>query len=198
MDRPKVIFTKEFKEAIIEAKDLSEIGEILMTDLKRVIEISDEKIKQFKDAPESRFLNEQETWIRLSNRLLITTIDAVCFKMKQFALIGHRMRKKQLGEEDIMKLTEKQKSGRPFIIGTGKNLDYAFRMTAATFDSKYELKHDKEWEVFQKLIKKRRGLTHPKSKADLSVSFSDHQDALNTAMWFTKVLHELMDSIPKL
>jgi hypothetical protein len=71
-------------------------------------------------------------------------------------------------------------------------------MTAATFDSKYELIHDKEWEVFQKLIKKRRGLTHPKSKADLSVSFHDQQDALNTAMWFNKVLQELMDSIPKL
>ena len=198
MNRPKLVVTKELKELIDGAKELNEIGKILTTDLKCVIDISDAKIKQYKDSPESRFLNEQETWIRLSIRLLITTIDAVCFKLKQFALIGYKLRKKNLDKEDIMKLTEKKKNGKPFIWGTEKNLEYTFKMAAAAVDSNYELKQGKEWGVFQNVIKKRRGLTHPKNMGDLSVSITDHNDVADTGIWFSKILKELKDSIPKL
>jgi hypothetical protein len=198
MNRPKPIVTKELKEAIDEAKELNEIGKILTTDLKRVIEISDEKIKQFKDSPESQFLNEQETWIRLSIRLLITTIDAVCFKLKQFALIGHKLRNKPLDKEDIIKLTEKKPNGKSFIWGTEKNLEYTFKMAAASVNSSYDLKKGEEWTVFQNVIKKRRGLTHPKKLGDLFVSITDHDDAANTGIWFSKILKELNDSIRKL
>jgi hypothetical protein len=196
MNRPKLVVTKEFKELIDGAKELNEIGKILTTDLKCVIEISDAKIKQYKDSSESRFLNEQETWIRLSIRLLITTIEAVCFKLKQFALIGHKMRGKPLDAKDIMKLTEKKEDGSPYFIPTDDNLKYAFKMAAAAVDSTYKIEFGKEWGIFQNILKRRRGLTHPKNINDLAVSIRDHNDAADTGIWFSKILKELKDSVP--
>jgi len=197
MSQPKLIVTKELKEVIDEAKELPEITDILLTDLRRVIDISGAKIKKYRDSPESRFLNEQETWIRLSIRLLITTIEAVCFKLKQMALAGHQVREKPLDAKDKMKLTEKREDGSPCYIRTADNLIYAIKMFAAVYDSTYKLKFGKEWAVFQKVLKKRNSLTHPKSKGDLAVSITDHNDAANTGIWFSKILKDLRGLVPK-
>ena len=101
-------------------------------------------------------------------------------------------------DKDKIKLTEKREDGKPYFIPTDDNLKYAFKMIAATFDSTYKIEFGKEWGIFQEVLKKRRGLTHPKNKTDLSVSMSDKIAAYETAEWFKKILKELIDSIPKL
>ncbi|MBE3137463.1 MAG: hypothetical protein IMZ43_08780 [Thermoplasmata archaeon] len=195
MNRPSLIFTKEFKEAVVEAKELNEIGNILTTDLKRVIEISDEKIEQYKDRPEPQFLNEQETWIRLSIRLLFTTIEAVCFKLKQFALIGHQIRNMPLDAEDRMNLNEKRENGSPYFMPTAVNLKYAFKMAAASVDKTYKIEFELEWDIFLRLLKKRNDLTHPKKTGDLAVSVKNQSDAADTGLWFGKILNGLTKTI---
>jgi hypothetical protein len=178
-----------------QVKDMIELSNILTTDLKRVVEISDEKIQQYKDRPERQFLNEQETWIRLSIRLLFTTIEAVCFKLKQFALIGYKVRNKPLDVKDRIKLTEEKEDGSPSFLHTDDNLKYAFKMAAVSVDKTYQIEFGKEWAIFQKLLKKRNGLTHPKKIGDLAVSIKDQGDAADIGIWFGKILNGLTKTI---
>jgi len=181
MKRLKRVVSEDFRLAVKEVKDMIETSDVLLTDLERVIEVADEKIKQYKDSSESRFLNEQETWFRLIIRILITTIDATCFKLKQLALIKNKERNRQLDEKDIEKLTEKRSDGGLFFLSTAENMKYSFKMYAAAFDSDYKIKYGKEWATFLRVQNKRKGLTHPKNKSDLSVSISDYKAAYETA-----------------
>jgi len=198
MNRRKIVITKDVVAYFEDIKDMIEIADILMTDIRRVTEISYDKIKQYKNSPEDQFLHEQETWIRLSNRLVISRIEAVCFKLKELTLIRYKMLKKDPGEEDTAFLTEKRKNGGLKFMSTGENLKYAFKMFANAFNSTYKLKFGPEWEIFQRVLNKRRGLTHPKNKRDLSISPADQNDAVDTGIWFDKILKELVDSIPRL
>jgi len=190
MKRIRIIVPREFKDAYEQVMDMIAITNILITDIDRVIKISDEKIRQYKESTEEKFLNEQKTWIRLSIRLLITSIESTCFKLKQIAMIGYRSRGIILDEEDISKLTERTKDARPRYLPTDDNLKYSFKMLASAFNHKNKLKCGKEWGTFLKVLKKRNGLTHPKNKSDLQVLPSDHKDAADTMEWFFKLLQE--------
>lgn len=191
--RLKVVVSED---AAKEVKDLLEITDILLDDLEHVIQVSSEKIGQFKESPEPEFLKQQETWFRLIIRLLITTIEATSFKLKQLAWIKYKQRNIQLEEKDSEKLTEQRSDGGLYFLSTVENLKYAVNMYAAAFDSKYKIKFGKEWATFIRIQKKRKGLTHPKSKSDLSVTMSDYKAAYETAVWFTDILLKgLFDSI---
>ena len=195
MSNPGMVISKEIKRAIEEAKELDEIARILNADLTRVLDVSNDIIKRYKEKPDSRLLDEQETWIRLSIRLLFTTIEATCFKLKQFALIGHQIRNKLLDPEDIKKLTEKNIDGSPFFLPTADNLKYALKMAADSVDKKYQIEYGKEWGIFLKLLERLNRLTHPKKKSDLAVSPADQNDAADTGIWFGKILRGLTDTI---
>ena len=186
----QLFVSKEFHAAWEHVRDMIEITNVLTTDIDRVIDISDEKIKQYKDSSEEKFLEEQETWIRLSIRLLISSIESTCYKLKQIALLGYQARRIALEEEDIQKLQERTKEGRPKFLPTDENLKYSFKMLASAFNLKSKLKFGKEWGTFLRVLKKRNALTHPKAKSDLKVSQTDHKDAADTLEWFTILLHE--------
>jgi hypothetical protein len=183
------------KDATKEVKDLLEISDILLDDLERVIEVSDDKITQFKEGSDQKFLKEQETWFRLIIRILITTIEATSFKLKQLAFIRYKQRGLKLEETDNEKLTEQRSDGGLCFLSTAENLKYSVKMYAAAFDSKYKIKFGKEWATFLRVQNKRKGLTHPKSKSDLSVTMSDYKAAYEAAVWFTDIIKELFDSI---
>ena len=190
MKRIRVIVPKEFTDAYKQVTDMIAISNILLTDIDRVIDISDEKIRQYKESTETKFLDEQGTWIRLSIRLLITSIESTCYKLKQIALLGYQARRIVLDEEDISKLKERTEDGRPKYLPTDENIKFSFKMLASAFKHKNMLKYGKEWATFLKVLKKRNGLTHPKSKSDLQVSQLDHKDAADTMEWFFKLLNE--------
>jgi hypothetical protein len=189
----QLFVSKEFKAAYEHVKDMIEISNVLTTDIDRVIDISDEKIKQHKESSEAIFLNEQETWIRLSIRLLISSIESTCYKLKQIALLGYQARGISIEEEDEQKLSERTKEGRPKFLPTDENIKYSFKMLASAFNLKSKLKFNKEWQTFLKVLKKRNALTHPKNKSDLSVTPTDHKNAADTLEWFTKLLTEQLD-----
>ena len=74
---------------------------------------------------------------------------------------------------------------------TDDNLKYAFKMAAASVDKTYKIEFGKEWTIFQKLLKKRNGLTHPKKIGDMVVSLKDQGDVADTGKWFGKILNGL-------
>lgn len=191
--RIKLIVSKEFKNAYEHVKDMIEISNVLTTDIDRVIYISDEKIRQYKESSEAKFLNEQETWIRLSIRLLLSLIESTCYKLKQVALLGYQARGIALKEEDEQKLSERTKEGRLKFLPTEDNIKYSFTMLANAFNLKNKLKFGKEWQIFLKVLKKRNDLTHPKNRSDLFVTPADHKNAADTLEWFTKLLAEQLD-----
>lgn len=183
------------EEGAKEVRDLLEISDILLDDLEHVIQVSNEKIRQFRESPETEFLKQQATWFRLIIRLLITTIEATCFKLKQLALIKYKQQSVQLEEKDREKLSEQRSDGGLCFLSTSENLKYAMKMYATAFGSKYKIKFGKEWATFLRVQSKRKGLTHPKSKGDLSVTMSDYKAAYDTAVWFTDLIQQLFDSI---
>lgn len=190
MKRIRIFVPKEFKDAFEQVKDMIEISDVLMKDISRVIDVSSDKIRQYETSGENKFLDEQQTWIRLSIRLLITSIESTCFKLKQIAKIGYQARGISLGEEDISKLTERTKEGKLRFLPTDDNVKYSFKMLASAFELDQKLKFGKEWATFLRLVTKRNKLSHPKNKADLHVAPTDHKDAADTLEWFMKLLKE--------
>jgi len=190
MKRIRIVVPNEFADAYKQVMDMIAITNILITDIDRVIDMSNEKIKQYKESTQAKFLNEQETWIRLAIRLLVTSIESTCYKLKQLALLGYQAHGIVLDEEDVGKLRERTKDGRPKFLPTDENIKYSFKMLASAFNHKNMLKCGKEWGTFLKVLKKRNGLTHPKNKSDLKVLPSDHKDAADTMEWFFKLLNE--------
>jgi hypothetical protein len=173
--------------------DLNDISRILADDLNKVIEVSNQRMKELKEGPESVFLAEQETWFRLSNGITVTTIESICFKLKQIALLSCDILGRPLKSRQREMLEERRANGRPFYIPTDDNLKFTFKMYAYAFESGYKLDcNGKEWADFLEIVDKRNALTHPKTKADLKISVKEHDKAADVSLWFIRVFQELM------
>lgn len=181
------------KKYFSEIEDLSEIVKILTEDLKRIIEISNEKIKEFKDSPESLFLDEQQTWFRSANRLVITVIESICYKMKQIALLICDSTGKPLTEEERKNLTERRADGSKYFMKTSDNVKFSFEILAYAFGFKFRLKYGREWGTFLKVEKKRNKLTHPKTKMDLKITVTEHNESAETLDWFKQTISDFFD-----
>lgn len=184
---------KRILQIMKQSIDLVDITKILVIDLRKVIEISYQKIKELRESPESVFLAEQETWFRLSNRITISTIESICFKLKQIALLTCDLRRRPLTPTEREKLEEKRASGRPYFLRTEDNLKFTFKMYAYAFGYGYRLDcSGNEWRDFLEIVNKRNALTHPKTSADLKISPEEHDKAAKTFLWFHAVFQELM------
>ena len=169
------------------------IVNILVGDLQKVIDISNEKIKALKGRPVSIFLNEQETWFRLANRLVITTIESICYSMKQTAYLVCQQRKLPLSSEKQELINEKKADGSPRYQKTHENLKFSFELLAYAFGTKSPLKFNKKWAIFLRTVKKRNELTHPKVLKDLKISAKQHKESAETLDWFEDLIKELLD-----
>ena len=180
-----------------QVNELAKIINILMKDLERVIDKSNEMVNKYKQKPEKIFLDQQETWFRQANRITITTIDAICFKMKQITLLLFDNSDKNLSPEDREKLSEKKSDGSPHYLRTHKNVKFAFKMLAKISGFPFEIKFDKKWANFLKVVRKRNSLTHPKSLNDLNMSARDHNNTADAFSWFGSLIKQFNDEIDK-
>ena len=180
-----------------QVNELVKIINILMKDLTRVIDKSKEMAIRDKQRSEKIFLDQQETWFRQANRITITTIDAICFKMKQITLSMYDYTDKSLSENDREKLSEKRSDGSPRYLKTHENVKFAFKMLAKILGFPFEIKFDKKWANFLKVIKIRNSLTHPKSLNDLNMSARDHNNTADAFVWFGSLIKQFIDDIDK-
>jgi hypothetical protein len=175
-----------------ELRDLGEIYDVLTKDLKRVLEVSEQKNKELKNGAESALLDEQGTWFRLINRITLSTIEAVCYKLKQIALLSYDIKGPTLNAKERQKLEEKREDGKPYFMPTDDNVKFAFKMFANAFGSSYKLDcSGEEWVNFCRLVAKRNAITHPKTSADLKISPEEHDKAADAAVWFGRAFREL-------
>ena len=180
-----------------QVNELTKIINILMKDLTRVIDKSKEMANKYKQKPGKIFLDQQETWFRQANRITITTIDAICFKMKQITLSMYDYTDKSLSENDRKKLSERRSDGSPHYLKTHENVKFAFKMFANALGFPFKITYDKKWANFLKVIEIRNSLTHPKSSNDLKMSVRDHNNTADAFVWFGSLIEQFIDEIDK-
>lgn len=185
------------KKYFLEINDMAEIARILTNDIDRITEVSNKRMIELKDSLESKFLDEQETWFRLANRLVITVIESICYKMKQTALLMCDGVGKPLSDEEREKLNEKKADGSNVFMRTSENVKFAFKKLADAFGFKFRLKYGKEWSRFLRVAEKRNRLTHPKTKADLKITITEHNESAETLNWFNRTIKEFFDELRK-
>jgi len=176
-----------------QVNELGKIINILMKDLDRVIDKSNEMINKYKEKSEKIFLDQQETWFRQANRITITSIEAICFRMKQITLLLFDNSDKNISQNDREKLSEKKSDGSPLYLRTPENVKFAFKMFANVIEFSFKIKYDEKWANFLKVVKKRNSLTHPKSSNDLKVSIQDHDNAADAFLWFNSLVTQFIN-----
>jgi hypothetical protein len=180
-----------------EVDELIKITSVLLKDLERIIDQSNKKAAELEQKSESIFLDEQETWFRQANRITISTVEAICFKMKQITLLLFDHSNKTLSQKEREKLSEKKLNGTPFYLKTKDNVKFSFNMFAKVLGIPFEIKFNKDWANFLKVINKRNNLTHPKSENDLKMSAKEHRNTANAFEWFGTLINQFINNIDK-
>jgi hypothetical protein len=175
--------------------DMNKIYDKLSKDLSEVIDMSNAKVQEYRQHSESKFLEEQETWFRLANRIAITTIESTLFKLKQIILIVFEAKNIELSEEDTEKLMERKANGQPRYMRTKENIIFTFDMLAHATELDFKVKFDKGWSNLLSVIRKRNNLTHPKSSEDLRMSVSEHQKTELAFEWFQKTMKDFNNTL---
>jgi len=173
-----------------EMDELIKIISILLKDLKRIIDQSNKKVAELEQKSEGVFLDEQGTWFRQANRITISTVEAICFKMKQITLLLFDHSNKTLSQKEREKLSERKLNGTPFYLKTKDNVKFSFKMFAKVLGIPFEIKYNKDWANFLKVINKRNNLTHPKSENDLKMSVKEHRNTANAFYWFGNLINQ--------
>ena len=168
-----------------------------MKDLNRVVDKSNEMINKDKQKSEKIFLDQQETWLRQANRITITSIEAICFKMKQITLLLFDNTDKNLSQNDREKLSEKKNDGSPRYLRTNENVKFAFKMFAKVLGFPFKIRFDEKWANFLKVIEIRNSLTHPKSSNDLKISVRDHNNTADAFIWFNSLIKQFLNEMDK-
>ncbi|TET70317.1 MAG: hypothetical protein E3J56_08250 [Candidatus Aminicenantes bacterium] len=193
----KITHQKLKKIYFSQVNEFTKIIDILMKDLNRVVDKSNEMINKDKQKSEKIFLDQQETWLRQANRITITSIEAICFKMKQITLLLFDNTDKNLSQNDREKLSEKKNDGSPRYLRTNENVKFAFKMFAKVLGFPFKIRFDEKWANFLKVIEIRNSLTHPKSSNDLKISVRDHNNTADAFIWFNSLIKQFLNEMDK-
>ena len=142
---------------------------------------------------------------RVYVRVLFAQIEAWVYNVKQFIVASAPAAARPLTCEELALLREVSfelsdqgvpnvKPGR--FVPLDRNLRFLFHLTDRVYSTGIALDtagHD--WQQFQRSLKLRHRLTHPKSSAELLVSDDDLRDALGTQQWFQRVSLQLVRHI---
>jgi len=170
--------------------------DILKGDLDKTIYILEEKMRLHKNKPASTFFNEIEPWIRMSIRIVFSTIEAICFRMKQAALMICQLKRLPLSEKDKENINEMTEDGTRHYLKTPENVKYSFKIFSYALGRESPIEFDKNWFTFISLSEKRNELTHPKSLEDLKVTPQQHNDSAECIKWFFDLLGKIRSSLP--
>jgi hypothetical protein len=137
---------------------------------------------------------------RMACRVLFANVEAIIFAMKRIALILSEHDKGNFSVAEVAMLNElayelddKGKArSQPKFIPLLKNLQFAFDVCARVFEVSFQLDlSDASWGSFQRALKVRNRITHPRGPVDLEMSDDDFEQLSKAASWFTKNFGEL-------
>lgn len=126
--------------------------------------------------------------------------------IKQMVLIFHNTTLPVLSPEALAVLREEQPqldqngvlTTRPKFLPLSRNLRFAFKVFANTFQSSYELDvSGTGWQAFRRAVDIRNRLTHPKVDATLTITDEEIVDADVAYEWMKKAVIGLFDSIDR-
>jgi len=126
--------------------------------------------------------------------------------IKQMVLIFHNTTLPVLSPEALAVLREEQPqldqngvlTTRPKFLPLSRNLRFAFKVFANTFQSSYELDvSGTGWQAFRRAVDIRNRLTHPKVDATLTITDEEIVDADVAYEWMKKTVIDLFDSIDR-
>jgi len=76
------------------------------------------------------------------------------------------------------------------------NIQYMFKIAATTYHSSYEVdKSGNGWECFQKSIKVRDRITHPKNSSDMEIAEDEISDVIKAISWFEEAFDDLFSNV---
>ena len=175
---------KPWLELLKARKDLNNLFDIFTADLRFC----------------TQHLAEAEFWPRIFYFFTFASIEGLTFQMKQVALkaatcFGVVFTPAEISfiKEEAYSLDDNGKiiASTPFI-KIKNNLRFAFRIFAKAYKKSYELKVDgKGWESFQKAIKIRNRLVHPKSLDDLIIGSKECEILFEVNNWYSDAFADL-------
>ena len=137
-----------------------------------------------------------QRWRRVFVRSLFAYIEGSCFRMKQDALFFDD----EFTPGEIILLEEKEYSlknngnvkERNAHLRSEDNLKFSFMMLAKALGRDFELNlQGNGWVRYQKALKIRDRITHPKKIQNLAITDSEFDIVLDAWEWFHKQLNEL-------
>ena len=154
----------------------------------------DELLEEFKAILKGRDRDKlSQSERRLYVRSTFATIEAVIYVMKQIALASHPDPKCQtiseadraFALEQAYKLTDSgDVEARPTKIALEANIRFAFKLLAkATSVSDVLDVSGAGWQSFQRAVKVRDRITHPKRVSDLTIADSEYADVSAAFKW---------------
>jgi len=121
---------------------------------------------------------EDVTWWRLQIRIWFSILDTYCFILKRPLLEINSKRNIFLGPKDMEYLKEQRldtKTGKPRLIKMPfiENINHIFKISNKILGTNYLLSKDSKWTDLKDAVDIRNRITHPKIRADLTISQKD-------------------------
>lgn len=136
-------------------------------------------------------------WRRIFIRSLFAYIEGTCFRLKQDV----KLFKKCSPQEDSV-ISEKSYAldekgsikERDLYLRPKENIRFAFRIYAGCFGSGFKLKTDGNgWKAYERALKIRNRITHPKKIEDLKISDGEWACIVNARTWFDGEYQRLLE-----
>lgn len=184
MDRDKMYLNKLMEFAQFHV-DMYKTNDILVTDLEKMNEKAMENIKD-------------ECWRRMAIRTTFSTLDALCYYLKQITLRLSEMMKTELGEKQRAFLTgviTDKKTGKKklFQVSILENVKGTFKEFAKLWGKKCYIARDyNAWRQFCESIEIRHRITHPAKSSDLQITEDDYFKVGDSFEWFSLKFGELI------
>jgi hypothetical protein len=136
---------------------------------------------------------EAQFWLRAFLRAFFAHVEGVTFAMRRAALEMHEQGHVGLSTAEACLLAEQRfvsERGKIKVLNTWNplldNVYLAFQVYPRAFRSSYALNtSDNGWACFQRALKLRDSVTHPKQPADLSLSPDSIRDLAAAIGWFS-------------
>lgn len=141
-----------------------------------------------------------QLWKRAAVRCLFAHVEAVAFRLKRLACLGHRMLGVDLTSEELAAIEgigflvddTGEVKRRPQWIPALPNLRFAFKVFSKVYKLDWSPDFGGEgWQNFQQALKVRDRITHPRTQADITITVDDFE-AIKTAQgWWRNTLNAL-------
>jgi len=194
---------KNTHQSNLSSQNINQLKQILSESTK-IFNATYNDIKIIRDLLYKDF--ENQCWRRLLIRSTYSHIESICFHLKLLAYLKDRIGPKQLSRaekaillEESYLLTDsgKVKTRLSFQEAT-KNLRFAFKTVARVYNINFKLDiNNKGWEAYQKGLKIRNQIAHPKTASDITILDEEIKIVGDAFHWFWENFKRLTNKIFK-